>query len=117
MKYLKRMNEDISNDDMKEYIEECFIEFYDNEDKYEIKFIEDDEEGADLILSISTPELSECSNIDSLVRASEELNEIYLNIKYGIYRFQNKYPSVRLDVYQRHTNNYHDSNIGILFYK
>ncbi len=116
MKYLKGINEDISEDDMKEYIIECFIDFFDD-NKREIKFIEDDEEGADYILSIETPELSDCSGIDSLVRASEELNEIYLNIKYSIYRFNSKYPSVRVDVYQKHTNNYMDSNIGILFYK
>ena len=96
MKYLKRMNES-SNDDMKEYIEECFVDYIDDTN-YNFSMIDDNwvSEGSIeiqlTIIDIPTDSRS-YNDIDYLIAMSVDLNEFYSNIKVCCEKVNSKYPN------------------------
>lgn len=105
MNYLKKYNEDIESklEFDEDYIKQCFIEFFDDTDKYEVY-----EEGDVTIeyiehgLGINCPDLQIETDYDvgDFIKISEELVDFYKEIEVCIEKVKIKYPDLQVFLYQ-----------------
>lgn len=104
MKYVKKFNEDNSSFEFdEEYIKECFIEFFDDPDKYDV-YAEGDtttyyiEHG----LGINCPdlEIEERYNIEDFIKISKEVTDFYVEVNVCIEKVKIKYPDVDVVIFQ-----------------
>ena len=105
MKHLRKYNEDVSKEFEfdEEYIRECFIEFFDDPDKYDV--YEEADERIEYIyygLSINCPdlEIETNHNVDDFIKISEELVDFYKEIEVCIEKVKIKYPDVDVILFQ-----------------
>jgi hypothetical protein len=121
MKYLRQYNEDVDFEFEKfdeEYIKECFIEFYDDPQKYDVY------EEADVTsqyieygLGINCPDLEiydtqeTTYNVNDFIKMSEELTDFYREIEVCIEKVKIKYPDVDVLLYQEN----HKQGTGNLY--
>jgi hypothetical protein len=115
MKHLRQYNEDVENqfEFDEEYIKECFIEFFDDPDKYDVYEETDDRiEYIEYFLAINCPdlEIETNHNVDNFIKISEELVDFYKEIEVCIERVKIKYPDVDVVLYQQN----YDKNNGNL---
>ena len=119
MKHLRQYNEGVSQkfEFDEEYIKECFIEFFDDPNKYDVY------EEADITneyiehgLGINCPDLEIYNthettyNVSDFIKISEELTEFYKEIEVCIEKVKIKYPDVDVVLYQQN----YDKNNGDL---
>ena len=101
MKYLRRINEKNTYRDLHEYISLCFIDFIDK-DKSTLEDFEDDYEGDydDITVSINMPfvyfkdgkwNFNKPSNIEDMIKYSEELVELYKDVEQCIKKVKTNY--------------------------
>jgi hypothetical protein len=101
MKHLRQYNEDVNQNFEfdEEYIRECFIEFFDDPDLYDVY------EEADITnqyiehgLSINYPDLEiiEEYGIEEFIKKSEQLVDFYKEIDVCIEKVKIKYPDVKV---------------------
>lgn len=110
MKHLKKYNESIDFEFDEEYIKECFIEFYDDPDKYDV--YEDADNTNEYIehgLGINCPdlEIEANHNVYDFIKISEELVDFYKEIEVCIEKVKIKYTDVDVILFQ---NNYGKNN-------
>jgi hypothetical protein len=105
MKHLRKYNEDVNQNFEfdEEYIKECFIEFFDDPDKYDV-YEEADEriEYIEYGLAINCPdlEIETNHNVDNFIKISEELVDFYKEIEVCIEKVKIKYPDVDVRLFQ-----------------
>jgi len=117
MKHLRKYNENQKFEFDEEYIKECFIEFFDDPNKYDVY------EEADITneyiehgLGINCPDLEIYNthettyNVSDFIKISEELTEFYKEIEVCIEKVKIKYPDVDVVLYQQN----YDKNNGDL---
>lgn len=120
MKHLKQYNEDVDQkfEFDEEYIRECFIEFYDDTEKYDV--YEDFDITHEYIehgLGINCPDLEiyetteTTYNVDDFIKMSEELTDFYKEIEVCIEKVKIKYPDVDVVLCQEN----HKHGTGNLF--
>lgn len=121
MKHLRKYNEDVNQEFEfdEEYIKECFIEFYDDSDKYDVC------EEADITneyiehgLGINCPDLEilEEYGIEKFIKTSEELADFYKEIEVCIEKVKIKYHDVDVILYQdNHTGGLNNPLHGTRF--
>ena len=116
MKHLKSYNEDVNQEFEfdEEYIKECFIEFFDDNEKYDVYEEEDiTNEYIEHGLGINCPDLEiydnqeTTYNVGDFIKMSEELADFYKEIENCIEKVKIKYPDVEVILYQ---NNYGKGN-------
>ena len=108
MKHLRKYNEDVNQkfEFDEEYIKECFIEFFDDPDKYDVYEEADSNPGYNGYiehgLGINCPdlEIETNHNVDDFIRISEELVDFYKEIGVCIEKVKIKYPDVDVILYQ-----------------
>ena len=103
MRHLKKYNESIDFEFDEEYIRQCFIEFFDDPDLYDVL------EEADITnqyiehgLNITCPDLEimEDYSIEEFIETGEKLVDFYKEIDTCIEKVKIKYPDVRVVVLQ-----------------
>lgn len=105
MKHLRKYNEDVNQEFEfdEEYIRECFIEFFDDPDKYDVY------EEADVTneyiehgLGINCPDLQTETNysVDDFIKINEELLDFYKEIRVCIEKVKIKYTDVNVILFQ-----------------
>lgn len=121
MKHLRKYNEDVNQEFEfdEEYIKECFIEFYDDSDKYDVC------EEADITneyiehgLGINCPDLEilEEYGIEKFIKTSEELADFYKEIEVCIEKVKIKYHDVDVILHQdNHTGGLNNPLHGTRF--
>jgi hypothetical protein len=119
MKHLRQYNEDVENqfEFDEEYIKECFIEFYDDPDKYDVYEEADSTPGyngyTEHALGINCPDLEiydyneTTYSVGDFIKISEELVDFYKEIEVCIEKVKIKYPDVDVILFQ---NNYGKNN-------
>lgn len=121
MKHLKSYNEDVNQEFEfdEEYIKECFIEFFDDNEKYDV--CEEADNTYDYIehsLGINCPDLEiiEEYGIDNFIKTSEELVDFYKEIEVCIEKVKIKYHDVDVILYQdNHTGGLNNPLHGTRF--
>jgi hypothetical protein len=132
MKHLKRCNEGFEENEkllkikqdndkiMKDYIKDCFIEFYDRMGEGEEGvFLEDfiDSRHYSIEMSITEPSIRSDNNIDKFIENAKDISEFYEEIKYCIEKVKIKYKDMKVQF--RRTNdtngNFPESYIRIIF--
>ena len=113
MKHLRKYNEDVENqfEFDEEYIKECFIEFFDDPDKYDVYEEADSTPGyngyTEHGLGINCPDLEiydtheTTYSVGDFIKISEELTEFYKEIEACIEKVKIKYPDVDAVLYQQ----------------
>ena len=118
MKHLRKYNEDVNQEFEfdEEYIKECFIEFFDDPNKYDVY------EEADITneygLGINCPDLEilEEYGIEKFIKTSEELADFYKEIEVCIEKVKIKYHDVDVILYQdNHTGGLNNPLHGTRF--
>jgi hypothetical protein len=121
MKHLRQYNEDINQEFEfdEEYIKECFIEFYDDPEKYDVyEEADNTNEYIEHGLGINCPDLEilEEYSIDKFIETSEELTDFYKEIEVCIEKVKIKYHDVGVILYQdNHTGGLNNPLHGTRF--
>ena len=121
MKHLKKYNEDVNQNFEfdEEYIRECFIEFYDDTDKYDLcEECDVTSEYIEHSIGINCPDLEilEEYSIDEFIKTSEELIDFYKEIEVCIEKVKIKYYDVSVILYQdNHSGGISDPISGTRF--
>jgi hypothetical protein len=121
VKHLRKYNEDVDQEFKfnEEYIKECFIEFFDDNEKYDV--CEEADNTYDYIehsLGINCPDLEiiEEYGIDNFIKTSEELADFYKEIEVCIEKVKIKYHDVDVILYQdNHTGGLNNPLHGTRF--
>jgi hypothetical protein len=103
MRHLKKYNENKSFEFDERYIKECFIEFFDNAEKYDVyEEVDTTNEYIEYGLGIDCPDLEiEINhNVDDFIKISEELVDFYKEIGVCIEKVKIKYTDVDVILYQ-----------------
>lgn len=109
MKHLRKYNENINKEFEfdEEYIKECFIEFFDDPDKYDVYEERDiTNEYIEHGLGIDCPdlEIETNYNVDDFIKTSEDLVDFYKEIEVCIEKVKIKYPDVDVILFQNNHN-------------
>lgn len=126
MKHLRKYNEDVNQEFEfdEEYIKECFIEFFDDPNKYDVvvgcRYEEADitNEYIEHGLGINCPDLEilEEYGIEKFIKTSEELADFYKEIEVCIEKVKIKYHDVDVILYQdNHTGGLNNPLHGTRF--
>ena len=114
MKHLRQYNENVNFEFDEEYIKECFIEFYDDPDKYDVyEEADNTNEYIEHGLGINCPDLEiydyneTTYSVGDFIKISEELVDFYKEIEVCIEKVKIKYPDVDVILFQ---NNYGMAN-------
>lgn len=120
MKYLKKINENNDNESIKEYVEQCFINFLDNDIGFTYT---GDNKVIMMEMFIDIPEQNKLT-IDGLLEFSNYLQDISLEIKECFEKVNIKYPKIecyseiiRDTSYNGHGELYLSINISIIYHR